>query len=214
MKKLLSFILVLAALLALAAAAFAATEWELDPRAEIDGNTARLTCGPELHIKSDEYCAERERFNLRGICGSWETGPVTVRLFRVVVSDYTLKKHTDLSFLKTDLQLNKEAAVVSLQVQYTNNSEEDLYVCPSQALFSADDGAPLQRDLYLSTGSLSPVRFMSPGETALDVLAFVSYDFEAKDLDAFNFSIPAPVRADLTPVAEPLRLRIELLHAS
>lgn len=215
MKKLLSLILVLAALLALAVPACAeAPEYELDPRAEIDGNTVRLTCGPELHITSDEYHAERERFCLRSVLGAWEMGPVTVQLYRVVVSEYTLKKYTDLSFMRTDLHLNAPAAVVSVQFAYWNDSEEDLYIAYGQTLISADDDAPLRPDLTLSTFSGHPVQLVKPNKMAMDVVGFVSYDVEAKDLDAFNLLIPAPVRADLTPFCEPLQLRIELLHAS
>lgn len=214
MKKLLSLILVLAALLALAVPAQAAPEHELDPRAEVDGNTARLTCGPELHITSDEYHAERERFCLRGFCGAWEMGPVTVQIYRVVVSEYTLKKYTDLTFMRTDLHLNGPAAVVSVQFTYWNDSEEDLYVAYGQTLLSTGDDAPLRPDLALSTFSGHPVNVVNPSKMATDIVGFVSYDVEAKDLEAFNLLIPAPVRADLTPVCEPLQLRIELLHAS
>ncbi len=215
MKKLISLLCVFALLAALAVPASAAVGFELNARAEMAGDTAIVTCGPELHSFEGENYSTREHFFLSGVCGLWEAGDITLCLSRISVVDYTMKKYTDIPAFtnsRSVLELDKPAAAVALQFILYNGGKEELIASDAGILFCAKDGQPILPDLHLS---LAPqLKELHPGSMCVLAVNFASYEFDAKNLNSFEILLPAPVSADLTPVSAPLRIRVELRHES
>ena len=211
MKKLISCICVFVLILALAVPA-CAEDFEQNPRAELDGNTLRLTCGPELHITDNENHSQKEAFRLSKSLAQWEVGPATVNLQAVIVENFTIKKR--MSNLSWDwfsgIFEGEPFAAISLQWTVTCPEGEAVWIDPSAALLRLPDGEPVPAFSYLS--GLARFTKIDTENKGLFITAFALKRLDAKSVSAFDVSLPAPFGADLRPLSDPLILHVELLH--
>ena len=210
MKKVIAFAVAFALILALVVSA-CAEDFEQNPRAELDGDTLRLTCGPELLVLETENASSRQTFFLKENLAQWESGPATVELRAVAVETYTLKKIR--SYIRWDwlsgFREGDTFTVISLSWTVTCPEGETVWINPSTALLRLSDAEPLPTFRYLSSADFAKV----DAEHSFNYYTtFATKDIAPADVAAFDFSMPMPFGEDLRPFSDPLLLHVELLH--
>ena len=211
MKKVIAFAVAFALILALAVSA-CAEDFEQNPRAELDGDTLRLTCGPELLISETVDYSARQTFRVAKNLARWESGPATVELRMVDVETYTLKKIS--SYIRWDwlsgFNEGDTFTVIALSWTVTCPEGDTVWINPSTALLRLPGGEPLPTFRYLSlSAEFSKV---DGNNRAQFYTSFATKDIAPADVAAFDFSMPMPFGEDLRPFSDPLLLHVELLH--